>query len=230
MGHELRPELGIPDDVRLLIQVEADQAVSRAAAHATPAPAACAGMKLLPPCLLALALGRGAGRAGDLRARPEHSFVHFEVLHFGTSTLRGRFGPLDGEVELDRAARRRPASAAHPHRRVDTGMPAFDARLRQSDLLASEAYPTASFVASRFSFDGDRASALRGELTLRGVSQALELRALRFGCHTHPLLQREVCGGDFEGELDARAFGASFGMPFVADRVRLLVQVEGIRR
>jgi polyisoprenoid-binding protein YceI len=25
---------------------------------------------------------------------PDHSFVFFEVLHFGTSTLRGRFGPL----------------------------------------------------------------------------------------------------------------------------------------
>ena len=53
------------------------------------------------------------------------------------------------------------------------------------------------------------------------MRQALELRALRFGCHTHPQLQREVCGGDFEGELDRAGFGASFGMPFVANRVRL---------
>ena len=71
---------------------------------------------------------------------------------------------------------------------------------------------------------------MSGELTLRDVRQGLELRALRFGCHTHPQLQREVCGGDFEGELMRANFGASFGMPFVADRVRLLVQVEGIRQ
>ena len=35
---------------------------------------------------------------------PEHSFVQFEVLHFGTSTARGRFGPIAGQVTLDRDA------------------------------------------------------------------------------------------------------------------------------
>ena len=163
------------------------------------------------------------------RIDPLHSFVHFEVLHFGTSTLRGRFGQIDGHVELDRSAASGWASLRIPTAGVDTGLPAFDARLRQADLLASELYPTASFVASRFSFNGPDVAALSGVLTLRGTSQALELRALRFGCHSHPQLQREVCGGDFEGELLRAGFGASFGMPFVANRVRLVVQVEGIR-
>ena len=161
---------------------------------------------------------------------PDHSFVSFEVLHFGTSTLRGRFGPLSGAVAIDRAARTGSVSLRIATASVSTGLPAFDARLRQSDLLASEAYPQAYFVASRFGFDGDAVAAVTGEFTLRDVSQGLELRALRFGCHTHPQLQREVCGGDFEGELKRGDFGASFGMPFVANRVRLVVQVEGIRQ
>jgi len=190
-----------------------------------------AGMKLLPAGLLVLATSTAAwAEPVTYVLDPQHSFVHFEVLHFSTSTLRGRFGQIDGYVELDRAAPGGWVSLRVPTAAVDTGMPAFDARLRQSDLLDSEAHPVASFVASRFSFDGPKVSALSGELTLRGVRQTLELRALRFGCHTHPQLQREVCGGDFEGELDRAAFGASFGMPFVANRVRLRVQVEGIRR
>ena len=188
-------------------------------------------MRLFCACLLVLGAATAArGEAVTYVLDPEHSFVHFEVLHFGTSTLRGRFGQIDGYVELDRAAPSGWVSLRIPTAVVDTGMPTFDARLRQSDLLASEAYPVASFVASRFSFDGPKVSALSGELTLRGVRQPLEMRALRFGCHTHPQLLREVCGGDFEGELDRAAFGASFGMPFVANRVRLRVQVEGIRR
>jgi len=161
---------------------------------------------------------------------PEHSFVTFEVVHFGTSTLRGRIGPLSGFVEIDRAAGTGSVSLRIVTGSVDTGMPAFDARLRQPDLLASEAYPVAYFVANQFRFDSGHLMAVKGEFTLRDVSQGLELRALRFGCHTHPLLKREVCGGDFEGELKRGDFGASFGMPFVANRVRLVVQVEGIRR
>lgn len=161
---------------------------------------------------------------------PDHSFVTFEVLHFGTSTIRGRFAGIDGFVELDRDARRGSVSLRLPPADVDTGVPAFDARLREPDLLAVEIYRWAYFVASRVIFDGAAVAAVHGELTLRGVSRGLELRALRFGCCSHPLLRREVCGGDFEGELRRSDFGAGFGVPYVADRVRLLVQVEGIRR
>jgi polyisoprenoid-binding protein YceI len=187
-------------------------------------------MKRLFGLLLLAAPALASAQAAVYLLDPLHSFVHFEVLHFGTSTLRGRFGGIDGHVELDRAAGRGLVSLRLATTGVDTGLPLFDARLREGDLLASQAYPVAYFVASKFGFDGERVSRVGGELTLRGISQGLELRALRFGCHTHPQLQREVCGGDFEAELKRGDFGASFGMPFVANRVRLLVQVEGIRQ
>ena len=188
-------------------------------------------MRLLPTCLLALAVAAAARAEPVIYVLdPEHSFVHFEVLHFGTSTLRGRFGPIDGQVEMDRAAGRGSVALRIATASVDTGMPLFDARLRQPDLLAIEAYPMADFVSAQFHFEGTELKRVHGELTLRDSRQGLELRALRFGCHTHPTLQREVCGGDFEGELKRGDFGASFGMPFVANRVRVLVQVEGIRQ
>lgn len=161
---------------------------------------------------------------------PQRSFVHFEVEHFATSTIRGRLGPPEGHIELDRAARTGWVGARIRMASVDTGLPAFDARLRASDLLASDAFPEATFIASRFLFDGDRLVAIVGELTWRGTGQGLELRALRFGCHTEPPAQREVCGGDFVAEIRRGDFGASFGMPFVANRVRLIVQVAAVRR
>jgi polyisoprenoid-binding protein YceI len=161
---------------------------------------------------------------------PQRSFVHFEVEHFGTSTIRGRLGPPEGHVELDRAARSGWVGARIRTGSVDTGLPAFDARLRAPDLLASEAFPEASFIGSRFVFDGDRLVAVGGEFILRGTSQGLELRARRFGCRDDVQRQTEVCGGDFEGELKRGDFGAGFGLPFVANRVRLIVQVVAIRR
>lgn len=180
-------------------------------------------------CLLALAAAAPAEPA-RYALDPEHSFVTFEVLHFGTSTLRGRFAVAQGEVELDRAAGRGAVSLRIATGGVDTGLPAFDARLREPDLLGSEVYPEARFQASDFPFDGPELRAVHGELGWRGLRRPLELRALRFGCHTHPPLQREVCGGDFEAELQRADFGAGYGIPFVANRVHLLVQVEGIRQ
>jgi polyisoprenoid-binding protein YceI len=161
---------------------------------------------------------------------PERSFVHFEVRHFGTSTTRGRIGPFYAEVMLDREAGRGEVNLRVRTDTVSTGMAVFDARLREPDLLASEQHPEAFFVATDFRFVGDSVSTIRGEFTLRGQSAPLELRALRFGCRTDTPDAREVCGGDFEGFVKRSDFGLSFGVPFVADQVRLVVSVEGARR
>jgi polyisoprenoid-binding protein YceI len=163
------------------------------------------------------------------RLDPAHSFVHFEVLHFGTATMRGRFGPLEGFAELDRAANRGEVSLAVPTRIVSTGLPMLDTRLREADLLASDEHPLAYFVARQFRFDGQALREVRGELTLRGISRPLALCATSFACGTHPVAMREWCGGDFEGELQRSDFGMDFGLPLVANRVRLRVQVEAIR-
>jgi polyisoprenoid-binding protein YceI len=165
----------------------------------------------------------------DFTLIPEHSFVQFEVLHFGTSTSRGRFGPLSGLATLDRAARRGEVSLRVATSGVDTGLPVFDARLRQPDLLDSSGYPEAFFVSRNFVFEGDRLAEVRGEFTLRGRSRPLALKALRFGCRIDTEPRREVCGGDFEAVFKRSEYGANFGLPLVGNDVRLLIQVEAAR-
>lgn len=168
---------------------------------------------------------------------PTHSFVIFELLHFGTSTIRGRFGPLAGQVMLDRAARRGRVQVVIDTAAVSTGVPLLDARVRGAEMLAVAQFPQAFFVAERFEFDppgvaGGEAAvrSVRGEFTLRGQGQPLTLNAERFGCYSSPLLRREVCGGDFTGDFNRSAFGITHSLPFVADTVRLRVQVEAIRQ
>ncbi len=191
------------------------------------------GMKTHPP-RLALAVALALGMLGLATAAPavyvldpEHTFAHFEVQHFGTSTSRGRFGPVTGEVTLDRAAGRGEVGLRIATATVDTGLAVFNARLRQPDLLASSEFPDAFFVARNFRFEGDRVAEVRGEFTFRGLSQPLSLRARDFACRQDGSV--EVCGGDFEGELLRSQFGATFLLPLISDRVRLIVQVEARR-
>jgi polyisoprenoid-binding protein YceI len=158
---------------------------------------------------------------------PEHTFAHFEVRHFGTSTMHGRFGPLQGEIVLDRAAGSADIGLRIPMASLSTGNKVFDARLREPDLFATEAWPEAFFVARQARFDGQRVAEVRGEFTLRGTSVPLTLKALRFACR--PDGGREVCGGDFEGRLTRSDFGMTYLLPFIGDAVRLLVSVEGVR-
>ena len=167
---------------------------------------------------------------------PAHSWVQFELLHFGTSTVRGRLGPVQGSVTLDAEAGTGELGLRIPTSTLSTGVPVFDARIRQPDLLATEAWPEAYFVASRFRFESGRLAEVRGEFTLRGIGQPLSLKALRYACRAPAPFEAdsgpgitEICGGDFEAEFLRSDFGATFGLPFVGNRVRLLIQVEGRR-
>ena len=151
------------------------------------------------------------------------------MLHFGTSTLRGRIGPVPGEVTIDRGAHTGDLRLRIPVDTLSTGLRVLDARLKQPDLLATAEYPEAYFVATRFQFDAaDGVKEVRGEFTLRGVGEPLSLYARRFACRHDEMLRREVCGGDFEGDLKRGRFGATFGEPFISDDVHLVIQVEAI--
>lgn len=179
---------------------------------------------------LALAAAAAPAAPVSYELDPDRSFVQFEVLHFGTSTLRGRIGPVRGVVVLDRAAGTGELGLRIATGSVDTGLRVLDARLRESDLFDSAAQPEAYFVARDFRFADDALAELRGEFTLRGASVGLSLKALRFACRRDDPRAPEVCGGDFEGFVNRSDFGMSFGLPLVGDRVRLLVQAEGLRR
>ena len=185
--------------------------------------ALCASAGCLP------ALAQSVAGPVTYQLDPNHTFVTFEVMHFGTSTLRGRIGPLNGEVTVDRAGKTGELRLRIPVTTLSTGSRALDARLREPDLLATTEYPEAYFVATRFTFDAaGGVKEVRGEFTLRGVGEPLSLVARSFACRQDAMLKRQVCGGDFDGQLERSRFGATLGLPFVGDDVHLVVQVEAI--
>lgn len=160
---------------------------------------------------------------------PAHTFVTFEINHFGTSTNRGRFDRKAGVVRLDRTARTGSVELRIETASVNTGTPAFDKTLRGKDFFNSANHPSVRFVATDFSFDGDKVSQVSGQLTLLGKTHPVTLRATQFGCYENRVLRREVCGGDFETVIQRSHWGLNWGIAFgFADNVRLLIQVEAI--
>ena len=99
---------------------------------------------------------------------PENSWVHFELMHFGTSTIRGRLGPATGSVRLDREAGRGEIGVQVPTGSVSTGFALFDRRIREPDLLASATHPQAWFWA--LSPRRMRAEIAQAQATLRELS------------------------------------------------------------
>jgi polyisoprenoid-binding protein YceI len=162
---------------------------------------------------------------------PSHTFVTFEISHFGTSTNRGRFDQKEGTVQLDTAAKTGKVDLTIQANSVNTGTAAFNKHLQSPDLFDAEQYPTLHFVGDKFSFNGDKVTEVAGNLTLRGKTNPVTLKALNYNCYINPMLKRQVCGGDFEATIDRTAYGMDYGIQYgFPKEVHLVIQVEAIKQ
>ncbi|MBL8352907.1 MAG: polyisoprenoid-binding protein [Burkholderiaceae bacterium] len=185
---------------------------------------------LLAATLAAATLGAQA-QSATYAIDPTHTFAIFEVDHFATTTNRGRFDKKSGTVQFDKTAKTGKVELTIETASINTGTAAFDKHLVSKDFFNAAEFPTAKFVADKFSFNGDKVSEVSGSLTLLGKTNPVTLKATKFNCYINPMLKVEVCGGDFETTLVRSSYGMNWGLNFgFADNVRLLVQVEAIKQ
>ena len=179
----------------------------------------------------ATALTAGAAQAANYAIDPTHTFVTFEISHFGATTNRARFDKKQGTVEFDRAAKTGKVDISIDVTSVNSGTPQFDKHLQSADLFDAAKHPTIKFVSDKFSFNGDKVSEVSGQLTLLGKTAPVTLKATQFNCYDSPMLKREVCGGDFEATIDRTQWGMNYGVDWgFSKNVRLVVQVEAVKQ
>ncbi len=184
---------------------------------------------LLAAALFAVA-GLAQAQSATYTIDPTHTFVTFEAKHFNTSTIRGRFDKKEGSVTLDKAAKTGSATITIDTTSVSTGVAALDGHLKKDDFFAADKYPTAKFVAEKFTFDGAKVKTVEGKLTLRDKTQPVTLTATNFNCYESPMLKREICGGDFETTITRSQYGSTYGLPGIPDNIKLLIQIEAVKQ
>jgi polyisoprenoid-binding protein YceI len=162
---------------------------------------------------------------------PAHTYVTFEISHFGTSTNRGRFDKKEGSVQFDRAGKTGKVELTIAMDSINSGFEMFNNHLKSAEIFNAAAFPTAKFVGDKFSFVGDKVSEIAGSLTLMGKTNPVTLKAVNFNCYQNPMLKREVCGGDFDATIVRSQYGVSYGLNYgFPDAVHLVIQVEAIKQ
>jgi polyisoprenoid-binding protein YceI len=178
-----------------------------------------------------LATGIAQAEPANYAIDPTHTFVTFEINHFGASVNRARFDKKQGSVQLDKAAKSGKVEISFDTTSVNSGTPAFDKHLQSADLFDSAKHPTMKFVADKFVFNGDKVASVEGQLTLLGKTGPLTLKANQFNCYDSPMLKREVCGGDFEATIDRTQWGMNYGVEWgFPKNVRLIAQIEAVKQ
>jgi polyisoprenoid-binding protein YceI len=178
------------------------------------------------------------GAAATLLARPalaqpvryvfdqKTGTIEFTTRHMGLWSSTGRFTRFDAEVVLDSSD----ASRAAVEVTIDTGSivlawPGAEDLLRSPAYFDSARFPTAHFKGSTVGTGGFERFAIKGDLSLHGVTRPFEMQGQLVARHFVPSLGAEVAEFDASGGLSRSAFGMVADQLMTGDQVRIGVRV-----
>lgn len=161
---------------------------------------------------------------------PTHTYPSLEFSHMGLSVWRGKFNKSSGKIVLDRAAKSGTVEVTIDVSSINFGLAAMDEKARSDDFFDTVKFPTATYK-GKLKFVGDAPKAVEGQITIRGVTRPAMLSINIFNCIPHPMLKKEVCGADAEGELNWSEYGMKMSQYGQGDagKVHLRIQVEAIK-
>lgn len=167
---------------------------------------------------------------------PIHSFSHFAIDHLGFMTLNGRFNKMSGKFTIDRAAKTGSAEINIEAASIDTGdiekgarTRTRDEHLRSADFFNAAEFPRLAYKAGSAKFNGDNVVEIDGQFTLLGVTRPVSFKLERWKCGPHPFSKKEMCGGNAVGSIKRSDFGMKYGLPGLADEVKLMIGFEAYR-
>jgi polyisoprenoid-binding protein YceI len=179
--------------------------------------------------------GRVRVPAGTWIVDPLHSSVAFEVKYLMISTVRGVFREYDGRLAAadDDPSHSRVEGSAKVAS-LDTGNAERDAHLRSPAFFDAERYPEIHYVSKRINHIEAGRYTVTGELTIKDVTNEIELESLVEGVAQDPWGDERV-GIAVRGLVDRRDFGLTWRQPLerggvlVGEEVRVLIDISAVR-
>jgi polyisoprenoid-binding protein YceI len=173
--------------------------------------------------------------AGVWDVDPAHTSLEFVARHLMVSKVRGKFTDVVGTVEIADDPLQSKATAKINAASVSTGDEKRDEHLRSADFFDVETYPTIDFVSTKVISHKDGTYQLEGNLTVRGITQPVELELEYNGVSTSPW-GSQVAGFSASAELSRKEFGLEWnvaletGGVLVGDKIRLNLEIEAIKQ
>jgi polyisoprenoid-binding protein YceI len=136
-----------------------------------------------------------------------HTSVTFKVRHLVISSVTGHFKTFEGTVESEKDdftdARIRFSADIDS---IDTGVEQRNNHLKSPDFFDAANHPRLSFVSTGIEKKSSGDYAVKGDLTIRGVSKPVVL-AGEFGGIQNDMYGRTVAGFELTGKIDRQEFG-----------------------
>lgn len=165
--------------------------------------------------------------AGTWSLDPVHSVIGFRVRHLGLTWLRGKFDAFDASLVVGEDGTRQ-LEGSTPVESIRFPNEQLHGHLMSPDFFDAQLHPTLTFSSTSVDLEDDGRAIVRGDLTLRGTTQRVELT----GTWSHvaeDMGGNERIGLELGGELDRFDYGISWAAQLAggADVLGTAVKLEG---
>jgi len=170
---------------------------------------------------------------------PIHSEISFKVRHMMITNVKGQFRDFTAKVEsTEEGFERATVTAENDARSIFTNNEKRDTHLKSSDFFGVENHPTLTFESSSFTELGKETYQLKGLLTMKGVSNEIELDVKFGGLLPDPFGEEgdKRAGFSFNGKIDRTEWGLRYndilesGGVAVSEQVRISGEVQFVKQ
>jgi polyisoprenoid-binding protein YceI len=173
--------------------------------------------------------------AGVYELDAAHKRVGFVVRHLMVSKVRGDFAEATATITIGENPLDTSIVASIATQSVRTGQADRDNHLRTGDFFEAEKYPTMEFRSTGIKSHEGAEFVLDGELTIKGVTNTVELTVEFEGATTSPYGQA-VFGFSATTEIDREDWGLTYNMALesggvmIGKKVKIEIEGEAIRQ
>lgn len=163
-----------------------------------------------------------------------HSNVYFDVRHT-YATVRGQFTDFTGILQFDpdnlEVGR---VTFEVNTKSINTGIPNRDNHLRSEEFFAVKKFPTMKFESTAVKQKQENQYTLKGNLTIRGNTNEIDIPLTYFGSRENPLKKGQMVAG-FEARLSIDRLDYQVGtgkyveMGVIGKKVDILIALEVLK-
>lgn len=164
--------------------------------------------------------------SGTYESEQGHAYVAFQYWHQGYSKPIIRWGTTNATVVFDNEnPENSTLEVILPTKDIDTGVPAWDKKIKSADFFDVENYPGIKFVSTNIEQLADGYGTLTGELTIKDVTKPFTLTGTINKVGNHFRSGVDMFGVSATGQLKRSEFGVDTYAPS-ADDIEIMVEVE----
>ena len=166
---------------------------------------------------------------------PNHTVIGAVARHLMVTKVRGRFASFRGAIHIGQSPEESWAELEIDAASIDTGVEQRDQHLRSADFLDVEHHPLITFRSTAVERIGENTLAVRGDLTIRGVTRSVVLDVTYEGMSPDPWGGTRA-GFTISGELEREDWDMTWNLALdtggllVSRSVQLEIEAQAVKQ